>query len=197
MSTHLLHVYGCHQCSVALLCNAFSRNVCNRYDKCRLACNVCGGTTIVLYGRSCDLCILGIFGRSLFCGSLWIGMVSYLFYHLWKTTIVWTSVYSVVYISVLATSAPYFQHHTIVCSTEVSSASLLSSARSVTTSTNIDRHVTGIKYPYFNHKIVSRASSRFLANHIYMCFSQFRCPSVGHRISQFLTTHIPTVIHVC
>ena len=140
MPTHLPHVYGCHQCSVALLCNAFSRNVCNRYDKCRLACNVCGGTTIVLYGRSCDLCILGIFGRSLFCGSLWIGMVSYLFYHLWKTTIVWTSVYSVVYISVLATSAPYFQHHTIICSTEVSSASLLSSARSVTTSTNIERH---------------------------------------------------------
>ena len=66
MPTHLLHVYGCHQCSVALLCNAFSRNVCNRYDKCRLACNVCGGSTIVLYGRSCDLCILGIFGRSLF-----------------------------------------------------------------------------------------------------------------------------------
>ena len=93
----------------------------------------------MLYGRSCDLCILGIFGRSLFCGSLWIGMVSYLFYHLWKTTIVWTSVYSVVYISVLATSGPYFQHHTIICSTEVSSASLLSSARGVTTSTNIER----------------------------------------------------------
>ena len=61
MSTHLL--YGCHQCSVALLCNAFSRNMCDRYDKCRLACNVCGGITTVLYGRSCDLCILG---RSLF-----------------------------------------------------------------------------------------------------------------------------------
>ena len=56
MSTHLL--YGCHQCSEALLCNAFSRNMCDRYDKCRLACNVCGGITIVLYRRSRDLCIL-------------------------------------------------------------------------------------------------------------------------------------------
>ena len=54
--------------------------------------------------------------------------------------IVWTSVFSVIYISVLATYAPYLQHHTIICSTEVSSASLLSSARSVTTSTNIERH---------------------------------------------------------
>ena len=61
MSTHIL--YGCHQCSVALFYNAFSRNMCDRYDKCRLACNVCGGITIVLYGRSCDLCILS---RSLF-----------------------------------------------------------------------------------------------------------------------------------
>ena len=32
--------------------------MCDRYDKCRLACNVCGGITIVLYGRSCDLCVL-------------------------------------------------------------------------------------------------------------------------------------------
>ena len=37
----------------------FSRNMCDRYGKCCLACNVCGGTTIVLYGRSYDLCILG------------------------------------------------------------------------------------------------------------------------------------------
>ena len=159
-----------------------------RSHMCRLACNVYGGITAVVFSRR----------RFFELTLLWISLDQHgILAVLSPLGSQHRLDFSVIYLSVghlnavLTTS----QHH--LCSTEVSSASLLSSARSVTTSTNIDRHVTGIKYPYFNHKIVSRASSRFLANHIYMCFSQFRCPSVGHRISQFLTTHIPTVIHVC
>ena len=44
--------------------------------------------------------LVGGSSTSLLCGFLWIGMVSYMSYHLWEASIVWTSVYSVVYISV-------------------------------------------------------------------------------------------------
>ena len=101
---------------------------------CLLACNVCGGNTAVAF--SC----CGILHLTL-CGST-SGpcMVSELSCHLWKATIVWTPAYSVVSISVLATSSPCLQHHVIVSTAQkVYPASLLP-AQSVTVSSSADRH---------------------------------------------------------
>ena len=81
--------------------------------------------------------LVGCSSTSLFCGSLQTGMVSQLSYQLWETTL-WTSVF--IYLRVGHLSSVFTISHHHLCSTEVSSASLLLSTSSVATSTNIERH---------------------------------------------------------
>ena len=101
----------------------------------RLACNVFGGITAVVFSRRrfIDLTLLWI--------SLdWHGIPSVLYITSGKLPLsgfqctLWFICLCVGHLRAVTTS----HHH--LCSTEVSSASLLSSARSITTSTNIERH---------------------------------------------------------
>ena len=98
----------------------------------RLGCNVCGGTTAV-----CSL--VGCSSTSLFCGSLdWHSpscpITSGKLPSSELRCVLWLICLCVGHLSAVYTTT---HHH--LCSTEVSHASLPSSTRSVTTSTNIER----------------------------------------------------------
>ena len=100
----------------------------------RLACNVCGGITAVAFSRR------RFFGLTLLWISLdWHGILAVLSpLKLPSSGLQFTLWF--IYLCVGHLSAVFTTSHHHLCSTDVSSAFLLSSVRGVTTSTNIERH---------------------------------------------------------
>ena len=105
-----------------------------RSHMCRLACNVCGGITAVVFSRRrfFDLTLLWISGLA------WYPSCPITFGKIPSSGLQCTLWF--IYLHVGHLSAVFTTSHHHLCSTEVSSASVLSPARSVTTSTNIERH---------------------------------------------------------